>query len=472
MKNKNKHGLFMALLATFSTITSGGMAYLSLASSDTLANLFAIYQPSSSYERCAELSKKIFYTTDYTSDDKYEYEKLCLNTSSEKTEEQNTSTKEDYSKKEDTTYIKPDFKPSAKESPVIFEKPVFKEIKEVEKESYTKKPEENQDNNRDTMCIKLKDALSHNDYTEKDKATYENLCNKTQTTTTETSPGFCAKMEKAFSANGEYSADEKLAYYKVCRKTEDKQEKENYQPEENNCKDLRSKLVKQLNDGQGDSESYSKLKTEFSKICTFMPIAFNNRVSTKCEANPFPDINSESLEGKAACELYKRGVLGGYQNGEFRGENPVNRAEAAKFLLLACNKKDQGKFSGKFKDIKSSEWYSGYIEAAAEQGIINGYKDGTFKPGNTVNRAEFLKMITKACGLTEVKDDNGDFTDVKSNKDWFANYARAAKKYNLIPEATQSGRLDADKLMSRRDLAKAIYQFLANRPETETSVTK
>lgn len=189
---------------------------------------------------------------------------------------------------------------------------------------------------------------------------------------------------------------------------------------------------------------------------------FEDEVITNPEnyQNPFPDTNNSRLEGKAAAELYRRGVLGGYPDGEFKGSRTVNRAEAAKFLLLARYANvDELRNTGRFKDVLEGEWYVKFIIKAANLGILEGYSDGNFRPQNSVNTAEFLKMLTLTFGLDTWLE--FDYSDVKST-DWFAKYAGTAAELNLFPNRTTN--LEPGRELTRNEVAVAIYQYLKNRP--------
>jgi len=182
-------------------------------------------------------------------------------------------------------------------------------------------------------------------------------------------------------------------------------------------------------------------------------------VNTKAYENPFPDTNTEYNEGKAASELYRRGVIGGYPDGEFKGAREVNRAEAAKFLLLAkIGSVEELKNTGKFPDVMEGQWYVKFVVKAANMGIIQGHPDGRFRPQNTVNTAEFLKMLTKTFNLEE--NLTYSYSDI-SPSDWFVHYAGTAQKYSLFPN--RSTKLEPSKIMTRDEVAVAIYQFLKNR---------
>jgi hypothetical protein len=117
------------------------------------------------------------------------------------------------------------------------------------------------------------------------------------------------------------------------------------------------------------------------------------------------------------------------------------------------------KNNGRFGDVKTGEWYEKFVMKAAEKGIINGNPDGTFRPANTVNTAEFLKMLTKTFNLST----NLPYTysDVSSNA-WFAQFAGVAQKYDLFPNRGSRFLLPSQNL-TRNEVAVAIYQYLKSR---------
>lgn len=175
--------------------------------------------------------------------------------------------------------------------------------------------------------------------------------------------------------------------------------------------------------------------------------------------NPFPDTSLTNLDGKSAAELYRRGVIGGFPDGEFKGDRDVNRAELTKFLLLARYASvDDVSNNAKFYDVLEGQWYTKFVVTAANKGIISGYADGSFKPGATVNVAEFLKMLTLTFGLQTNLPYS--YYDV-SGDEWYAPYAGVAKKYDIFPG--HGNYLDASSQMTRSQVAIAIYQFLLNR---------
>lgn len=191
------------------------------------------------------------------------------------------------------------------------------------------------------------------------------------------------------------------------------------------------------------------------------PAGYEDEVITNPEEykNPFPDTNLSNLFGKAAAELYRRAIIGGFPDGEFKTDQEVNRAEAAKFLLLArYGSIDTIANNGKFPDVKEGEWYVPYVITAAQKGIINGHPDGYFRPQNSVKTVEFLKMLTLTFGIE--KNLPHSYTDVDTDA-WFAQYAGTAEEYNLFPE--RSTKLYPGSNLTRGEVAVAIYQYLRNR---------
>ncbi|MDA1292962.1 MAG: S-layer homology domain-containing protein, partial [bacterium] len=186
---------------------------------------------------------------------------------------------------------------------------------------------------------------------------------------------------------------------------------------------------------------------------------FEEEVITTPIENRFEDVQTGTLEGTAANALASDGVIGGFPDGTFRGDNPVNRAEAAKFLLMArYGLVNDARNDNLFLDVLEGEWYVKYVVQAAEYDIISGYSDRTFRPANTVNTAEFLKMLSKTFGLPQ--DLSHDYTDVPDGA-WFAKYAGAAQVHGLFP-GRPIGQLQPEKLLTRGEVAIAIYKLMEN----------
>jgi len=109
-----------------------------------------------------------------------------------------------------------------------------------------------------------------------------------------------------------------------------------------------------------------------------------------------------------------------------------------------------------FSDIEN-HWAKLFIESMAAKNVVDGYSDGTFRPGNNVTRAEFSKMILKGLEVQLVKY-NGEFKDVKAN-DWYADYLATMKKLGLA-EGYDDGTFRPDKYITRAEIAVILSNVL------------
>jgi hypothetical protein len=89
-----------------------------------------------------------------------------------------------------------------------------------------------------------------------------------------------------------------------------------------------------------------------------------------------------------------RGVITGYSDGTFRPGNPVTRAQVTKMLVIAKGWEPLYPVWQTFNDVSPWDWAYGYVESAYSHGVITGYADGSFRPGVAVNRAQFSKMLS------------------------------------------------------------------------------
>lgn len=115
-------------------------------------------------------------------------------------------------------------------------------------------------------------------------------------------------------------------------------------------------------------------------------------------------------------------------------------------------------YNDKLKDIKG-HWAEANIRDFVNKGHIDGYPDNTFKPDNSIKRAEFVKLVNKAFGYTEVGTEN--FNDV-SDKDWFYKEVCIAVKAGYIngKSATQ---FDPEAYITREEVAKIATTIKDNK---------
>ncbi|MGM9575420.1 MAG: S-layer homology domain-containing protein, partial [Oscillospiraceae bacterium] len=109
------------------------------------------------------------------------------------------------------------------------------------------------------------------------------------------------------------------------------------------------------------------------------------------ETNDFKDIPDNYWACPAISTLTNAGILKGFEDGNFRPNEPVTRAQMATIIARFANL-SEGTVS--FTDIEG-HWAQRAIELAAGNGWINGYEDGTFRPNEKITRAATMAMINR-----------------------------------------------------------------------------
>lgn len=145
----------------------------------------------------------------------------------------------------------------------------------------------------------------------------------------------------------------------------------------------------------------------------------------------FNEISFEDTIGhknqKQIEELAKRGIISGHSSDVFAPNDTMTRAEFAAITVRALGL--SAKEDTHFADISSAEWYSKYIAAAYENGIVNGVSETEFNPNGTITTEEACVMIErcgKLCGISLLQDELSirntlaEFVDYKQVSDWAA----------------------------------------------------
>ena len=111
----------------------------------------------------------------------------------------------------------------------------------------------------------------------------------------------------------------------------------------------------------------------------------------------FPDVEAGAWYAEAVEKLAGLGIIAGYADGTFRPGNSITRAE---FVAMATRFVTLTGADCSFTDVSRSHWAYGYIAFASSQGWISGYADGSFRPGSFITRAEVTKIVNRMLGRT------------------------------------------------------------------------
>lgn len=174
----------------------------------------------------------------------------------------------------------------------------------------------------------------------------------------------------------------------------------------------------------------------------------------------YTDAPFSTAESAGISLLTNIGAVSGNPDGSFAAERTLNRAEFLKIVLasdssIAVSSSDA---ENCFPDVTVNDWFSKYVCFAKARGYIAGYPDGFFRPANTVNYAEALKI------LVEMYDYTLPTPSPTEKWAWYTAYLRAANEHGV----SLPGNVDVATLLTRGQMARLAAAFVA---ESEGELT-
>ena len=133
----------------------------------------------------------------------------------------------------------------------------------------------------------------------------------------------------------------------------------------------------------------AEVTTMFARLLT------EKMAADQTYSNTFSDVAKSHWAANYIGYMQQFGIITGYADGSFRPDASVTRAE---FAAIASRFERLTEGTKSFSDVPSSHWAAKYINFAATCGWVNGYADGTFKPNNSITRAEVAAVT---CRLLE-----------------------------------------------------------------------
>ena len=110
------------------------------------------------------------------------------------------------------------------------------------------------------------------------------------------------------------------------------------------------------------------------------------------QTNPYSDVSEDDWYNNAVSTLTNAGIIDGYEDGTFKPNGNITRAEFATIAVRFFEATYEGE--NLFPDI-DGHWAQDYINEAANAGIVDGYPDGTFGPQKRITRAEAMTMVNR-----------------------------------------------------------------------------
>ncbi|NCP67359.1 S-layer homology domain-containing protein [bacterium] len=159
----------------------------------------------------------------------------------------------------------------------------------------------------------------------------------------------------------------------------------------------------------------------------------------------FADVSGFNPHADAIAYVQAEGIVAGYADGTFKPNDTINRAELVKIIVESSGRPANCETSFSYIDVPVGAWYLDYLDNARCLGVVGGYPDNTFKPGNAVLMTEAAKIISKGLNLPVAE----------SNGAWFESFINYLASKNAIPLDINS----IDSELTRGQMAEIIFRL-------------
>ena len=165
-----------------------------------------------------------------------------------------------------------------------------------------------------------------------------------------------------------------------------------------------------------------------------------NQNVTRTES--FNDMNGDEWYAEAVYALSSLGIIQGYSDGSFRGNNSITRAAftaiATRFAKSNATVSHDS-YGDAFTDVPETHWARDTIARASSYGWVGGYADGSFHPADSITRAAVTAIINRMLGrnadeayVTAHGNELNQFSDVQNPDAWYYyNVAEAANEHSF-----------------------------------------
>ncbi len=197
--------------------------------------------------------------------------------------------------------------------------------------------------------------------------------------------------------------------------------------------------------------------------CFSLAANFAAAEDTAFSQKPFTDVSSSSAIFPGVEYLRTRNIIKGYLDGTFKPDRRMNRAE---FITLMTNDfflqgKDNNCIAKEtstgttvvfFPDVHKDAWYATAVCVGKTRELVHGYPTGMFKPDDSVNVAEAMKVVARVFAIKI------DQTSAAPDDAWYTVYANELNRLHAIP-ASIGGKANYGRPITRGEIVEMIYKL-------------
>lgn len=198
-----------------------------------------------------------------------------------------------------------------------------------------------------------------------------------------------------------------------------------------------------------------KLSKKFLALTLSAALVGGSVVPTFAKEASFTDVEEGKWYTESIEALAAGSIVNGVKEGLFKPLQDITKAEMVKMIAIAKELDTENIESSSFSDVKEGKWYYKYIAAAEEAGIALGDGTGKFEPEKNITRAEVASLLVTAFDLDEDATEVA-FTDVKTD-DWFYDEVQSLIAAKLT-KGTTTTTFSPDNQLTRAEGAEFVYR--------------
>lgn len=192
-------------------------------------------------------------------------------------------------------------------------------------------------------------------------------------------------------------------------------------------------------------------------------------VSPVACAISFTDVQPSDYFYEGVFNLFCRGAISGYPDNTFRPGNNTTRGQLAKIEVLAKGWDLVDPPTPSFSDVSRDSTFYQYVETAHLHGIVGGYTDGSFRPDTEVTRGQLAKIVVAAEGWPLITPASPTFNDVPAGSTFYS-YVETAVAHGILSGYTD-GSFRPGNMATRGQIAKIVYLATATQMTGEEAET-
>jgi murein DD-endopeptidase MepM/ murein hydrolase activator NlpD len=183
--------------------------------------------------------------------------------------------------------------------------------------------------------------------------------------------------------------------------------------------------------------------------------------SSNISVKLFSDLSNNDADIRSIKILKDKGIIKGFEDGTYKPDDTLNKAQAAKLVvesLPASVKSNLDLVDINFSDVNKSDWYYEYVQVLASLGAVDRDRM-SFEPMKSVNLAEYLKLLYTSLGADLSPEVDSIYSSYFDIEQWYASFVQEGLKSEIIDTGMASRVSDG---LKRREVARITAAFLSN----------